>query len=109
MVAIGAGVAAVGAGAYYLFGPKGKKHRKEAGVLMGKMRKEVTSRLKNVKKVSTPLYHKTVDLVATEYKKQYKANEKEIRALAQKLKGELKTTAKKAVSAAVKRKTNKRK
>ncbi len=33
--------APLGAGAYYLFGPNGKKHQKKASVLMSKVKKEV--------------------------------------------------------------------
>ncbi|OGZ00676.1 MAG: hypothetical protein A2946_01935 [Candidatus Liptonbacteria bacterium RIFCSPLOWO2_01_FULL_53_13] len=39
MVAIGAGAAALGAGAYYLLGPKGKAHRKKTKALAVKMAK----------------------------------------------------------------------
>jgi hypothetical protein len=108
MAAVGAGVAALGAGAYYLFGPKGKAHRKKVGNLTEQFKKEVYQRAKKAKNASIPLYHKTIDMVSAEYRKQYKANEKEIRALAQKLKNELKTSAKKAVKAAVQKKTIKK-
>jgi hypothetical protein len=48
-VTIGAGVAAVGAGAYYLLGPKAKAHQKKASALIGKIKKEVTKDIKKVK------------------------------------------------------------
>lgn len=112
-VAIGAGVAAIGAasaGAYYLFGPNKKAHQKKAKALMAKMKKEAISELKKAKKLSVPMYHKAVDVVSKNYAKQYKAHAKDINAIAQKLKGELKdveklakSTAKKAVKVAKKK------
>lgn len=87
-VAIVGGVAAVGAGAYYLFGPKAKAHQKKAKVLISKMKKEVASEIKKVKKVTPPLYHKAVDIISENYAKQYKLHEKDIQAFANKLKSE---------------------
>lgn len=49
-VAIGAGVAAaVGAGAYYLMGPNGKKNQQKVKVLADKIKKEVVSDSKKIK------------------------------------------------------------
>jgi hypothetical protein len=89
-MAVGAGIAALGAGAYYLFGPNAKVHQKKASVLMGKIKKEVVSEIKKAKSVTMPVYHKTVDVVSKNYAKQYKLHEKEIKAIAKKLKGEWK-------------------
>ncbi len=106
-MALGAGVvalSAVGAGAYYLLGPDGKKNQKKALVLVAKMKKEVTSEIKKAKKLSGPIYNKAVDIVSKNYAKQYKAHEKDIKAIASKLKKEwkdveknIKTTTKKVV------------
>ena len=41
MAAVGAGLAAVSAGAYYLLGPDGKKNQKKAGALINKIEKEI--------------------------------------------------------------------
>ncbi|MEI8174402.1 MAG: hypothetical protein WCG28_00445 [bacterium] len=90
-VVIGAGLAAVGAGAYYLLGPDAKVHQKKAVALLAKMKKEVQSEVKKVKDVSVPLYHKTVDAVSENYAKQYKVYEKDIKTLAKKLKSEWKS------------------
>lgn len=97
MATIGAGVVAVGAGAYYLFGPKAKVHQKKASILMAKMKKEVASEIKKAKKVSVPIYHKTVELVSKNYAKQYKLHEKDIKAIAKKLKSEWKGVVTKVV------------
>jgi len=89
-VAVGAGIAALGAGAYYLFGPNAKVHQKKASVLMGKIKKEVVSEIKKAKSVTIPMYHKTIDVVSKNYAKQYKLHEKDIKAIAKKLKSEWK-------------------
>jgi len=110
MAAAAAGAAALGAGAYYLFGPNKKEHQKKAKVLMGKMRKEIVREAKKAKAVTIPVYHKAVDAISDTYAKEYKLHEKDIRAIAQKLKGEwkgAKTTVKKSVSKLKKGKTKK--
>ncbi len=91
---IGAGMAAVGAGAYYLLGPNGKARQKKAEALLAKMKKEVQSEIKKAKKVSTPLYHRAVDVISKNYAEQYKAHGKEIKAFAKKLKSEWKSISK---------------
>ena len=58
-LAIGAGVAAVGAGAYYLFGKNGKKHQKKLKVKIEKAKVKINSNIEKAKKVVTPIYKKT--------------------------------------------------
>jgi gas vesicle protein len=89
---IGAGIAAIGAGAYYLLGPKGKEHQKKVSALLGKMNKEIKSEIKKVKEVSLPLYHKAVDKISETYAKQYKIHGKDIKTFAKKLKSEWRET-----------------
>ncbi|MFZ3011477.1 MAG: hypothetical protein WA060_00540 [Minisyncoccia bacterium] len=89
-VAIGAGVATLAAGAFYLFGPKAKAHQKQATTLMAKIKKEVTEEIKKAKTKTAPVYHKVVDTVSANYAKQYKIHEKDIKAFAKKLKSKLK-------------------
>ncbi len=101
-MAIGAGMAALGAGAYYLLGPDGKANQKKVSALMAKMKKEVASEIKKAKEVGTPLYNKAVDVVSENYAKQYKAHEKEIKAFAKMLKSEWKEVSKKAPRKATK-------
>lgn len=45
---IGAGLAVVGAGAYYLLGPKSKQHQKKAKIWMAKMEKDAKIEFKKV-------------------------------------------------------------
>ena len=94
MMAMGASVAAAGAGAYYLFGPKAKTHQKKAKILLNKMEKEVASEIKKVKEVTPPLYHQAVDTISKNYARQYKLHEKDIQAFAKKLKSEWKKAGK---------------
>ncbi len=95
MVAIGAGVAALSAGAYAFFGPNGKKNQKKAKALMAKMEKEVAQKMKAVKSASAPMYHKAVDALATTYSKAYKEYGPEIQVFAKQLKGKWKDVEKK--------------
>lgn len=90
VTAIGAGVAAVGAGAYYLLGPKGKQHQKKVKTWMAEMKMEVKKELKKVKSVTEPFYHNVVDVITATYGQQYKEHAGEINAFAKKLKGEWK-------------------
>ena len=89
-VAMGAGLAAVGAGMYYFFGPGAKVHQKKAKALVAKAKKEVEKEVKKAKAVTVPLYHKAVDAVSKNYAKQYKLHEKDVKALAAKVKSEWK-------------------
>lgn len=85
-VAVGAGAAALGAAAYYLFGPHGKQHRIKAQGWMIKMKGEVVERLEDLKEVSEPVYNQVVEAVAAKYAKESKTSKKEILALAADLK-----------------------
>ena len=62
VAAIGAGMAAVSAGAYYLLGPDGKKHQKDAKGMMKKMEKELGN------KFVTPGMKKTEQLMMSKAK-----------------------------------------
>lgn len=96
VIAIGASVAALGAGAYYFLGPNGKKNQQKAKVWMTKMEKEVGGKMKKVKSATLPIYHKTVDTLAETYSKQYKEHAPEIKAFAKHLKSNWKGVEKKA-------------
>jgi hypothetical protein len=101
MIATGMGLA-LGAGAYYLLGPKSKTHQKKVSGLMSKMKKEIESENKKTKDISVPLYNKAVDVVSTTYAKEYKAHEKEIKAFAKTIKGEWKSVTKKPIKKSTK-------
>ncbi len=102
VVAIGAGVAALGAGAYYFLGSNGKKNQKKAAVWMSSMKKEISQKMTTIKNATEPIYHKAVDAITVSYGKQYKEHAPEIKAFAKQLKSEWKG-AQKQVKKAVKK------
>ena len=99
VVAAAAGAAALGAGAYYLLGPNGKENQKKAKALADRIKKEAVQEFKKAKKASMPVYHKAVDMISENYAKQYNLHGDDIKAIAQKIKGEWKNISGKAESA----------
>lgn len=67
MVAIGAGAIALAAASFYLFGPEGKHHRKQAKGWMIKAKGEIIEKLEEAKEVSEPVYQSIVDSVTSAY------------------------------------------
>ena len=85
-VLIGAGLAALAAGAYFFLGPKGKKHQKQMKGWMVKMKGEVLEKLEEAKEVTEPIYNDIVDTVAKTNEVAGKIPQAEIKALAADLK-----------------------
>ena len=85
-VMIGAGLAALAAGAYFFLGPKGKKHQKQMRGWMVKMKGEVLEKLEDAKEVTEPIYNDIVDTVAKANEVKGKIPQTEINALARDLK-----------------------
>ncbi|MFA6177282.1 MAG: hypothetical protein WC694_00055 [Candidatus Paceibacterota bacterium] len=83
-----AAIGAAGAGVYYLFGPKAKAHQKKAITFIAKIKKDVEKEVKTVKEVTVPIYNTIVDTVSSNYAKQYKLYEGDVKILAKKLKNE---------------------
>lgn len=83
---VGAGLAALAAGAYFFLGPKGKKHQKQMKGWMVKMKGEVLEKLEDAKDVTEPLYNEIVDTVARTNAVAGKIPKSEIAALANDLK-----------------------
>lgn len=69
IVAIGAGVAALGAATYYFFGPKGKKHQKETKTWMRDMEADILKKIGKTEKATEKTYHEIVDSIAKTYAK----------------------------------------
>ena len=86
-LAISAGVAALAAASYYLFGPHGKQHRKKAKGWMIKMKGEVIEQIENLKEISEPAYRSIVESVAARYVREGKISRAEVGALVKDLKG----------------------
>lgn len=67
-VAVGAGVAVLSGAAYLLFGPEGKKHRKDLKSWMIKMKADVMEKMEEAKELTGPAYEAVVAEVANKYK-----------------------------------------
>lgn len=78
MVAVGAGIAALSAAAYVLFGPEGKKNRKAIRGWAIKMKGEVIEKLENAKEITEPVYHDIVNKVSEKYAKIKNVNPQEL-------------------------------
>ena len=76
--AIGMSLASLAAGAYFFFGPKGKKHQKHAKAWVIKMKGDIVEKLESTKEVTEPLYNTIIDTVAAKYKKNIKNSEEDI-------------------------------
>ncbi len=79
-VAIGAGIAALSASAYLLFGPDGKKNRKAVKGWTVKMKGEVMEKMENLKEVTAPIYEKIVADVSSKYAKMKNVSPEELKA-----------------------------
>ncbi len=95
---IGASLAGLAATAYFLFGPKGKKHQKQAKAWAIKMKGEVVEKLEMAREITEPVYNEIIDAVSGEYKKGKKATQLEIEELAKDLKKHWKSMSKLALA-----------
>jgi len=77
-VGVGLGVAALGAAAYVLFGPNGKKNRKEVKGWVVKMKGEIIEKLEEAKDITEPIYHNIIDNVKSKYSKVKNINEEDL-------------------------------
>ena len=68
IVAASAGAIALSAAAYLLFGPEGKKHRKDLKSWMIKMKAEVMEKMEDVQELTGPAYEAIVNEVSEKYK-----------------------------------------
>lgn len=89
-IAAGLGVAALAAGAaavYYLTGPKGKQHQRQAKAWAGKARIEMAGRLKKMKAVSKLAYDQAAKEVLAKYRQAKKIQPEELAAFGKELMG----------------------
>lgn len=94
LIVAGASVAALAAGAYFFFGPNGKKNQKNAKAWALKMKAEIIEKLETAREVSEPVYNQIIDTVAAEYLGAKKADQGEISKLVKDLKKQWKTLTK---------------
>lgn len=69
VIGIGAGVAALSAAAYMLFGPNGKKNQKALRGWAVKMKGEIIEKFEEAKELTEPVYHEIIDKVQSKYSK----------------------------------------
>jgi len=80
-IGIGAGIAALSAAAYIMFGPDAKKNRKAVRGWAVKMKGEVIEKLEQAKEITEPVYHNIVDQVQAKYAKVKNIDAKELEAI----------------------------
>lgn len=78
VIGIGAGIAALTAAAYVLFGPEGKKNRKAIRSWSVKMKGEIIEKFENAKELTEPVYHQIIDSVQAKYAKLKNVDSKEL-------------------------------
>ena len=78
IIAIGAGIAALTAAAYVMFGPEGKKNRKKITGWAVKMKGEIIEKLESAKEITEPVYHQIVNTVAAKYGKLKNINQEDL-------------------------------
>ena len=78
VLGIGAGVAALAAASYVLFGKDGKKNRKAIKGWAVKMKGEIIEKLENAKDITEPVYHNIIDGVKAKYEKIKNIDQKDV-------------------------------
>jgi len=106
IVGIGAGIAALSAAAYIMFGPDAKKNRKAIRGWAVKMKGEIIEKLEQAKDITEPIYHDIVDQIEAKYAKVKNVDSKELEAVVADIKKHWKSLEKDA-KAAVKNKKKK--
>lgn len=97
VLAIGAGVAALAAASYYLFGPESEKHQKRVKGWMIKMKGEIVEKMEEAKEITEPIYHGIVDSVVAGYLASGKIAKEELEDTKERLKKQWKDIAKSTV------------
>lgn len=87
VVGAGVGLAALAAGAHFLYGKDGAKNREKVRGWTLKARGEMLEKLETLREVNEKKYHDVVDSVAARYKKLKKVDAKELNGLVKEAKG----------------------
>ena len=83
---IGAGIAALSAAAYVLFGKDGKKNRKAIKGWAVKMKGEIIEKFEEAKELTEPVYHDIVDKAQARYSKFKNVDQEELALLVKDIK-----------------------
>ncbi|MDD5152935.1 MAG: hypothetical protein PHS95_03015 [Candidatus Pacebacteria bacterium] len=67
IVAVGAGIAALSAAAYVMFGPDAKKNKKAVKSWAVKMKGEIIEKLEEAKEITEPVYQNIINTVHQKY------------------------------------------
>lgn len=78
IIGIGAGVAALGAAAFVLFGPEGKQNRKAIKGWSVKMKGEIIEKFEQAKELTEPVYHQIIDNAKAKYAKLKNVDQQEL-------------------------------
>lgn len=78
VVGVGAGIAALAAASYILFGPQGKKNRKAIKGWTVKMKGEIIEKLEEAKEITEPVYHNIVDTIKAKYEKAKNVDQEDV-------------------------------
>ena len=78
VVGVAAGVAAIAAAGYFLFGPNGKNNRKVIKGWTVKMKGEVLEKIEKLKEITPEMYDTIIDEVSAKYAKLKHVNQEEI-------------------------------
>lgn len=93
-IGIGATAAALGAAAYIMFGPEGKKNKKAIKGWAIKMKGEIIEKLEQAKEITEPVYHKIIDTVSSKYAKAKNIDAKDVELVVAEVKKHWKTMVK---------------
>ena len=86
VVGAGVGLAALSAGAYFLYGKDGAENRKKARSWTLKARGEMLESLETMRELNEKKYHEIVDTVASRYQKLKEVDRKELSGLVKEVK-----------------------
>ena len=78
IIGIGAGVAALSAAAYVLFGSEGAKNRKLIRGWAVKMKGEIIEKFEDAKELTEPVYHEIIDNAKAKYAKLKNVDQQEL-------------------------------
>ena len=87
VVGAGVGLAALAAGAHFLYGKEGAQNRDKVRGWTLKARGEMLEKLEKLREVNEKKYHEVVDTVAARYKKLKQVDRKELNGLVKEAKG----------------------
>lgn len=87
IIGAAAGIAAIAAGTYFLYGKDGKKNREKVRGWALKAKGEILEGVEKLREVNKDAYHKVVERVQARYKKFQEVDRKELDRLASEAKG----------------------